>query len=531
LKYLRITRFPFDEYSSAWFSNVPTSAFLNLEEMEISFGESIGKIIIHTKGEVTKPGFANLRTLKLINDFNSNYKVDCVTNIIETCAGHLQQLVLNGYTILDVELLDWLADHSHVTEGLTSFQLSSLGCNYTDQVIVRRELLKPLQFSDKLREFSWDGLHYGKYMGSTLPAKILPGILDQIAGNITSFSTCEWITSRNYLNERYPLMLIFRIEYPVQFPFMPKLSVIKVDATTCVTISLSDLVDAAPNLQRLEITDVRNSLLPRPSIELRAGSTDEIDDDEMWGYMDNRKMKEHRSLRILRVEMSLDDMTVLKKTLQKFPCLEELSIRSHWTIQTVHPINPETISEVLQQFGMNVKKLRWTSDGPHSLSGICRHLVAVGKLEHLLLYKFFAEDTIRDIDRDGYQKFLFGDPEHFDLTEFILKKEEILKELMTLRGRKCEIQVRGDQFYPYKDRLFNCHWPDICSSVVDEFRTFLRNEQLPVTLYSSGDQGHPKYIFGEGEIVYPESSSSTCSSSTCSSSTCSTSSENICEIQ
>jgi hypothetical protein len=45
---------------------------------------------------------------------------------------------------------------------------------------------------------------------------------------------------------------------------------------------------------------------------------------------------------------------------------------------------------------------------------------------------------------------VFGEPDHFDLEEFILKKEEITNELLTLQGRKGEIELWGNLCYPQK---------------------------------------------------------------------------------
>jgi hypothetical protein len=195
----------------------------------------------------------------------------------------------------------------------------------------QREHLRPVKFSDKLKTFiHWDRLHFGKDIDST-QAKILPIILDKIAGSITHFSTSEELWDSDREIDRFSRMF-------------------------------------------LESRD-SHSTHKRTCWDLHTRKRD-------MGGVENLKMKEHRTLRVLKVETSLRDITVLKKALQKFPCLEELSIRSHWDAnnRTVHSINIETILDVFQEFGMNIKTLQWDSDGCHSLFGIYMHLLQVKKL-------------------------------------------------------------------------------------------------------------------------------------------------------
>jgi hypothetical protein len=476
VKCLVIKDFPLDEQSCAWFSNALPFAFANLEEIKVQFGKSKGQRIEHKQKETSGVRFTNLHTLTLKKGSfsKSEPKLDCVTNIIETCTGELQHLFLIGYTLLDVQLLEWLADNSYVTEGLTSFEFRSSSCGGVKFGEVR-EHLRLIKFSDKLKTFCWDGLHFGKDIDST-QSQILPGILDQIAGSITHFSTSEELWDSDSAIDRFSRMFL-----QVQLPIMPKLSVMIIDITTCYTISLSDLVDAAPNLQTLEVTggfwnDEVN--IPRAGIF--------IPGKEIWGGVENPMMKEHRALRVLKVETLLRDMTVLKKALQKFPCLEELSIRSHWDANSrrIHPINLENIIDVFQEFGMNIKKLQWESDGSHSLFGISKHLLQVEKLNSLLLYELLAVDMNADKDFDyRVEGEELTTPNHFFLEEYILRKEEILKELLTLQGRKCRIQIRGCRFYLSRDCNFEGHDLHKCMEVLEEFRTFFTNEGLPVAFY------------------------------------------------
>jgi hypothetical protein len=74
-------------------------------------------------------------------------------------------------------------------------------------------------------------------------------------------------------------------------------------------------------------------------------------------------------------------------------------------------------------------------------------------------------------------------PNHFFLEEYILRKEEILKDLLVLQGRKCRIQLRGSRFYMFENCRFDNYESSSCKNVLEEFRTFFTNEELPVTFH------------------------------------------------
>jgi hypothetical protein len=480
VKHLVIKNLPLDEQSSVWFSNAVPFAFANLEEIKVRFGGSEGNRIEHKQEEAPGSRFRNLHTLTIKNG-SGPYR-DYVTNIIGACTGKLQHLFLIGSTLLDGNLLDWLADHADVTEGLVSFEFRSSPYSYGDH-------LRPIKFSDKLRTFRWDRLHFGTDMNST-KAQILRGTLDQIAGSITHFSTSEGLWNPQSRTGRFSTMF-----FPVQFSIMPELSVMKLDTKTCYTVSLSDLVDAAPNLRRLEITGNLEIPVHVPPTEGRAGFT--IPENDIWCCVENPKMKEHRALRVLRVQPLLRDLSILKNTLQKFPYLEELSTQSHWWVpvtfdqqtRKTYPCNLETVFDILLKFGRNIKIFEWDADVSHSLFEICRHLVQVQKHKSLLLYKLTVKDTHADEDFEfclDVLPDLVGES-HFDLKDYILRKEEILKELLTLQDMRCRIELGGDRFYAIEGCQCNGDESIRCKDCLDEFRMFFTNSKLPVTFFRLPD--------------------------------------------
>jgi hypothetical protein len=81
---------------------------------------------------------------------------------------------------------------------------------------------------------------------------------------------------------------------------MPKLCVIEIGQKTCFTISLSELVDAAPNLRRLEITDGWPHVR-QPNCDIWTGSG-------------SVTMNHHPNLKCLKAGESMKNADVLRMT-------------------------------------------------------------------------------------------------------------------------------------------------------------------------------------------------------------------------
>jgi hypothetical protein len=101
---------------------------------------------------------------------------------------------------------------------------------------------------------------------------------------------------------------------------MPKLCVIEIGLKTCFTISLSELVDTAPNLRRLEITDGWPHV-QQPNCDIWTGSG-------------SAPMNHHPNLKSLKAGESMKNADVLRKTVAKFPNLEQLAMHGgHHKVQ------------------------------------------------------------------------------------------------------------------------------------------------------------------------------------------------------
>jgi hypothetical protein len=195
-------------------------------------------------------------------------------NLIQSC-GNLKFLFVNleilDSKILDgseFELLKYLAARPDITNKLEAFEWTyGYGFERNLYQESQRQLVSlvtanadipPMQFGSHLKSLHWDALHVDRDGG-----RLLPGILEKVSGTLTKLGSRTAVLDASDVHEILPITRFSRARYDddpprilsVQFPILPKLCVIEIGLKTCFTISLSELVDAAPNLRRLEITD------------------------------------------------------------------------------------------------------------------------------------------------------------------------------------------------------------------------------------------------------------------------------------
>jgi hypothetical protein len=131
------------------------------------------------------------------------------------------------------------------------------------------------------------------------------------------------------------------------FPLMPQLSIIQIGITGCLTISLNDLVDAAPNLLTLEISGSGCDICDLPISR---------DNGSIW--KGSPELLKTHNLKCLKSGVSMRDLGILRKTVQKFPNLHELWI-GH---EGEHPtsLKMDDVFELLKDL-KSLKRFKWTA--------------------------------------------------------------------------------------------------------------------------------------------------------------------------
>jgi hypothetical protein len=151
---------------------------------------------------------------------------------------------------------------------------------------------------------------------------------------------------------------------------------------SCYTISLSDLLDASPNLRTLRITgcechDVLQDFYNEDSVK---GNEDDAWLDIWKGSSDfvSSSVRPHSSLTFLDAGVSMRSEEMLHKTVQKFSNLEELWIgpRVNYEINHSH-ITLQSIFTILQDL-RSLKRLKSNREGEVNMVDLVETLLAAG---------------------------------------------------------------------------------------------------------------------------------------------------------
>jgi hypothetical protein len=228
---------------------------------------------------------------------------------------------------------------------------------------------------------------------------LLSGTLDKtVAGNLRNLSTRKAVmdpTSFPVLKEEevepplvvwgwigYPQLRLISRERPVliheqvkclnriDYLLMPKLVQLEIGLRSCYTISLSDLLDAAPNLRTLTITgcechDVLEDSVEGNSYDNAAARNQRLPSDNIWqGYSHFLSIKPHNSLKFLDAGVSMRTDEILQTTVQKFPNLEELWIGPKFNDQpSKTTLELESVFRILQEL-LSLQRLKWNYANP-----------------------------------------------------------------------------------------------------------------------------------------------------------------------
>jgi hypothetical protein len=375
----------------------------------------------------------------------------------------------------------------------------------------KKRAIPAMQFSDKLKYLQWDVL-WVERNGILGGLGLLPGTLDKtVAGNLrklstrkavmdpTSFPTLEadrraheeWTFTRrrvrgwHYCSSEAPNLNQQVKCLQIDFLLMPKLVELELGLRSVYTISLSDLLDAAPNLRKLTITgcechDILNDLVETNGRHAGRARQD-LPSDDIWQGSSNflLAMKPHSSLKFLDAGVSMRTGEILQTTVQKFPNLEELWMGPHFNFQpSKTKLELESVFRILQELH-SLQRLKWNYKGPRrvELDDLIGNLLGAGRLT--------ASLQRYELKLSQSQKL---DEYHVGLEGYWRRKEELLDCLQRHNWpthSKCQISVSWDNPYLFGFAGGKCphreHADSDCYGVIQSFLTFLQDEGgLPI---------------------------------------------------
>jgi hypothetical protein len=220
-------------------------------------------------------------------------------------------------------------------------------------------------------------------------------------------------------------------------PFLPKLTKMQIGVEVYTTVALSELVDAAPNLRRLEVSSFYEYCHISGSIE----------ENDLWRTSPS-EMKPHPYLHtfVAGAGVNFMELSVLKKTLKKFPNLSKLFVGGS-------DLELSAVFDVLLVEARHLEHLYWMTKNELSLSEMCDHLVFdVAKVSagnaKLRIYHFdYATRSNRNV--------------RICMSEYERRKEEIWQGM--LKGMRKETRVI----------LFRPFMPCNCGMVYNDANPYL----------------------------------------------------------
>jgi hypothetical protein len=273
-----------------------------------------------------------------------------------------------------------------------------------------------IRFSNNLMSLHWDVMHVDRN------GVLLSGVLDEsVAANLRKLSFQKAVLNENALgqiaNEILGGETLCAQIVHINFPVMPKLTVIEIGMRACYTISLSNLVDAAPNLKSLEITGCEccDLMDHSPCYHIWQGSS--------LSSMQNV----HPNLKTLKAGVSMRCRSIIQETANKFPNLEELWMGHGTGGKWRTRLDMTKVFRKIKEF-KSLKRFRWTHRGRVALADLIDNLGDAAKLECLNCYH------LEIIQEEGYEG-------HVGLKSYIGRKAKLLQKLIQTRDSPCRFFV------------------------------------------------------------------------------------------
>jgi hypothetical protein len=374
----------------------------------------------------------------------------------------------------------------------------------TDTLGDKKRDIPRMQFSDKLKSLHWDVLWVervdeleGDDSGGI---GLLPGTLDKtVAGSLRKLSTRkavmdptsfpdmkedararrDWVSKE--LGGRPPSLGQLLKPLYIQYVLMPNLVELEIGLRTCYTISLSDLLDAAPNLRTLQIAGceccdvIEDEYYDDENGVDGADGYDDFPIEDIWKASDfssSSSVRPHTNLKFLKAGVSMRNEEILQKTVTKFPNLEELWMGAKGSESR---LGLESVFTILQDL-RSLQRLKWHYEGISvQLADLIANLIAAGGMTML----------------ENYELELQLDEEHVGLESYLERKVELLDNLKKWpKDSKCKISVSWNNSSQQLDLgeglcTEGSHGKWNCYEVIRHFIGFVQDERLPIQFTST----------------------------------------------
>jgi hypothetical protein len=255
-----------------------------------------------------------------------------------------------------------------------------------------------LPFGNNIRSIAWH-VPFAREVNSKT-YQLLPGILTKsVASSLVKLQLdCALY---DFDKDCYTSTVDYPKCLPISFPSFDNLVELILGNHTCYTLSLSDFVDAGPNLQLLVIRGPNCHTLLH-----EMGKSGRLKMMEMlWRETSRSSNLPHNKLRELTIDMPIEDMFTLSKFTRKFPKLEQLDVGN---------VSSESMDEFLGFISTELpalKRMFWAYEERElTLQDLFDHVgripTLLPNLEHYFLkrYQGFADKAWEE----DFRKFLCG---------------------------------------------------------------------------------------------------------------------------
>jgi hypothetical protein len=433
VKYMKIHfTIPFGRRFCSWLQRLLTIDCPNIEELAFDFGFRNWRVenrrdffIEYLTDDTCLPLIRTLRFFRIANTACREFAM----TLIAACP-NLEHLFFTEITrsrrfVYEIyeerhysyfhewDVLSRLAQMPEVTGKLKTIEwtVNKEGRDF-DNVNVDGGTSQELKFSENLQRLHWDVMRIeGGQNGGIVPR----GILISFAGSLRELSV-----RRGFRVGRTPIESL-------GLPVLQNLCKLQIGIEAYATVALSELVDAAPNLTRLEILDDK---------EYRRYRTTATD---LWGTSP-KEMKKHPNLKIFVTEVGFEELelSIFEKTLKKFPNLKKLYVGA-CQLELSGAFN------ALKDNARQLEHLYWVTQRKLYLSQLCDHLVLdVAKVSSWGNLKYYY------FEYTGYE----GHP-CIEIWKYQQRREEIWQGMKEMRK-----ETRVFVFRPFT--MCNCgdHYED-----------------------------------------------------------------------
>jgi hypothetical protein len=474
VKYVKIHFIlPFTPKFCSWLQRVLITDCPNIEELAFDFEFSEWRVeegkdffIDYFTDDTCLPLIRTLRFVGIVNAASCEFAI----TLIAACP-NLEHLYFTEITrsrrLIDEiydeqnyiyfhfhewDVLSRLAQMPEVTGKLKTIEwtVNKEGSDFEDYVNGDGGISPELKFSETLQRLHWDVMRIeGGRNGGIVPC----GVLQSVAGSLRELSVRRGFRVGNSPIESLGL------------PVLQELSKLQIGIEACATIALSELVDAAPNLARLEIIDDK---------EYRRSRTTATN---LW-RTSPKEMKPHPNLKTFVTEVGFEELPVFEKTLKKFPNLKKLYVGACY-------LELSGAFNALKNNACQLEHLYWVTLGKLDLSQLCDHLVLdVAKVSSWGNLKYY------------YFEYAGNQGHHFiDISEYQQSKEEIWQGMKEMRKETRVIAFRpftmcdcGDHYEDDNDEEYETESESEYElkaqrcDALNELERFIRgNDQIPIS--------------------------------------------------